>query len=162
MLGFGAEILSGQSQTDTTKAYKDVVHNFNTLYGTGHKFNGFMDYYYAGSGHGSVGLNDIYVKAKYKAEKWWLALDIHQFLANAEVLDTKMLSSMGMIEAMNSNLGTEIDLTYAYTFNPAFTMQIGYSHMLATETTEAIKGGKFDETQNWAYLMLVFKPGFIK
>ncbi|MEK6615250.1 MAG: hypothetical protein AABZ32_03935, partial [Bacteroidota bacterium] len=43
-LGIGGEIISGQSQTDTTKAYKDVNHSFNPLYGTAHKFNGYMDY----------------------------------------------------------------------------------------------------------------------
>lgn len=162
MIGIGGEILSGQSQTDTTQAYTDVVHNFNTLYGTGHKFNGFMDYYYAGSSHGNAGLNDFYIKTKYKREKWWLALDVHQFMANTAVLDADMLVSMGMYEAMDPNLGTEIDLTYAYTFSSAFTLQAGYSHMLATKTTEAIKGGKFDKTQNWAYLMLTFKPNFLQ
>lgn len=161
-IGIGGEMLSGQNSVDTTKAYKDVTHNFNPLYGTGHKFNGYMDYYFAGTGNGNVGLNDFYLKAKYKAEKWWVALDVHQFMANADVLDKKMLTTMSMYEAMDSNLGTEIDLTCAYNFSQTFTMQLGYSHMLATETTEAIKGGKFEETQNWAYLMLTFKPNFMK
>lgn len=162
MVGIGGEMLSGQSQVDTATAYKKITHNFNALYGTGHKFNGFMDYYFAGSAHGNVGLNDFYLKTRYKAEKWWIALDIHQFMANADVLDKKELTTNGKYKAMNAGLGTEIDLTFAYIFNPAFTAQFGYSHMMATETTEALKGGKYDETQNWAYLMLIFKPNFMK
>lgn len=162
MIGIGGEILSGQSQTDTAKAYKEVTHHFNPFYGTGHKFNGYMDYFYAGSGHANIGLNDFYLKTKYKAEKWWVAFDIHQFMAGADVLDSKKLLQTGKYETMNSNLGTEVDLTFAYNFNPNFTLQAGYSHLFATETMEAIKGAKFDETQNWAYLMLVFKPNFLK
>lgn len=162
MVGLGGEILSGQSQTDTTKTYKEVTHNFNPLYGTGHKFNGYMDYFFAGNAHGNVGLNNFYLKTKYMAEKWWATLDIHQFMAGADVLDIKKLSSTGKYEAMDATLGTEIDLTFAYNFSPQFTVQAGYSHLLATETMQSLKGGKYDETQNWAYLMLVFKPNFLK
>ncbi|TAL57372.1 MAG: hypothetical protein EPN85_14260 [Bacteroidetes bacterium] len=161
-IGLGTELLSGQSQTDTTKTYKDVVHNFNPLYGTGHKFNGFIDYFYAGSGHANVGLTDAYLKLKYKAEKWWVGLDVHQFISGADILDVKGLTTNGKYTAMNNSLGTEIDLTYVYNFNANFSTTIGYSHMLATESMEAIKGGKYDETQNWAYLMLTFKPNFLK
>lgn len=162
MLGLGMEMLSGQSQTDTTKAYGDVMHAFNSLYPTGHKFNGYMDYFYAGSGHGNVGLNDIYLVTKYKKEKWFAALDVHMFMANADVLDVKELTTNGTYKAMSSSLGTELDFTFNYKFNPEFSMQFGYSHLMATETMEAIKGGKYDMTQNWAYLMVVFKPSFIK
>lgn len=161
-IALGTELLSGQSQTDTTKAYKDVTHYFNPLYGTGHKFNGFIDYFYAGSGHGNVGLTDAYLKLKYKAEKWWVGLDVHQFMAGADILDKKELSTSGKYTAMNSSLGTEIDLTYVYNFNANFSATFGYSHMIAAETMEAVKGGKYDETQNWAYLMLTFKPNFLK
>lgn len=160
--GLGVELLSGQSQTDTTKSYKDVVHNFNPLYGTGHKFNGYMDYFYAGSNHANAGLTDAYLKLKYKTEKWWIGLDVHEFMAGADILDVQELTSTGKYVSMSSALGTEIDFTYTYTFSNIFSAQFGYSHLLATESMEAIKGGKYDETQNWAYLMLTFKPNFMK
>jgi hypothetical protein len=161
-IGLGTELLSGQSQTDTTKAYKNIVHSFNPLYGTGHKFNGYMDYFYAGSAHGNVGLTDAYLKLKYKAEKCWVGLDVHQFMSGADILDVKELTTTGKYTAMNSSLGTEFDLTFGYNFSANFSGQFGYSHMLATKSMQAIKGGKYDETQNWAYLMLTFKPNFMK
>ena len=34
--------------------------------------------------------------------------------------------------------------------------------MLATETMQALKGGNKDETNNWMYMMLTFKPQFLK
>ncbi|MCK6649604.1 MAG: alginate export family protein, partial [Bacteroidia bacterium] len=78
-IGLGYEYLSGQSQTDTTIAYNDVNHAFNPVFGTNHKFNGYMDYYYVGNHINTVGLQDIIFRLKYKTEKWNLALDFHQF-----------------------------------------------------------------------------------
>lgn len=166
IFGLGFEMLSGQSATDTTKAYRDVDHNFNTLYATGHKFNGYMDYFYAGSAFSaagiSPGLNDAYIKLKYKTEKYWAGLDAHIFMANADVLDTKELANSGKYTAMSASLGTEIDFTFAYNFSKIFNVQVGYSQMLASETMKAIKGGENGLTQNWAYLMLTFKPSLMK
>jgi hypothetical protein len=161
-LGGGIEIMSGQSQTDTTRAYQNIDHVFNTLYGTGHKFNGYMDYFYAGSAHGGVGLQDIYIRSKYKAENYWAGADAHFFLAGADVLDTKALAASGTYSAMSPGLGTEIDLTFAYNFSKMFTVQAGYSQLFATETLQALKGGRSDLGQNWAYLMLIFKPELLK
>lgn len=161
-LGIGGEIYSGQSQTDTAKAYKDINHSFNPLYGTAHKFNGYMDYFYVGNHSNSVGLNDFYFKVKYKAEKWWMALDVHQFMSAADVLDKKELTATGKYQAMSSTMGTEIDFTMGYNLTKGVLLQIGYSHLLATETMQALKGGSKDETNNWAYLMFTFKPQFLK
>lgn len=160
--GAGYEFQTGQSQTDTTRAYRNVNHAFNPFYGTNHKFNGYMDYFYVANHINSVGLQDIYLKLKCKAEKWWIGLDAHMFSAAADVLDVKEKIKSGKYTAMNSSLGTEVDLTYAYTLTNNVTIQLGYSQMLATETMKALKGGKNDLTQNWAYLMLSFKPNFLK
>jgi hypothetical protein len=121
-----------------------------------------MDYFYVGNHVNSVGLSDIYFKAKYKVEKWWIGLDVHQFMTAADVADKKILVQQGKYQAMNSTLGTEIDLTFGYTLAKGVTLQVGYSQMMATETMEALKAGSKDETNNWAYLMLTFKPQLFK
>ncbi len=160
--GLGYELQTGQSQTDTARAYKNVNHSFNPFYGTNHKFNGYMDYFYVGNHINTVGLQDIYLKLKYKSEKAWIGLDAHMFSAAANVLDTKELVKSGKYTAMNSSLGTELDLTCGYTLTTNVNLQVGYSQMFATETMKALKGGKNDLTQNWAYLMFTFKPNFLK
>lgn len=160
LIGVGDEIISGQSQTDTAKAYSDINHSFNPLYGTAHKFNGYMDYFYVANHLNSVGLQDLYFKLKYKSEKWWTSLDVHQFLSNAKVLDQKELATSGNIKAMNSNLGTEFDLTFAYNISKDASIQFGYSHLLPTETLKSIKSGSTDLSNNWAYIMFSFKPQF--
>jgi hypothetical protein len=167
--GIGVEHLSGQSQTDTAKSYTDVNHVFNPYFGTNHKFNGYMDYYFAGNGHGNAGLTNVYLKFRYKTDKWWASLHVHQFMAAADVLDQKELNTTGKYTAMDANLGNEIDLEFAYTFTPAFTIQLGYAHYIPTETISHLKNvrdykgdGYTGETANWAYVMLIFKPAFIK
>ena len=83
----GYEYMSGNSETDTSAAYKRVNHAFNPLYGTNHKFNGHMDYFYVGNHGGSVGLQDIFLKLNYKAEKFSVGADVHLFSAANDVWD---------------------------------------------------------------------------
>ena len=63
-LTMGIDYLSGTSFTDT----KDK--SFEPLYGTNHKFYGFMDYFYVGNFHGQAattsGLSDVFFKANWK------------------------------------------------------------------------------------------------
>ncbi len=168
-VGLGYEYISGQSQTDTTTAYKNVNHSFNPVFGTNHKFNGYMDYYYVGNHINTVGLQDAYLKLKYKAESWNIALDLHQFMAAADVLDTKELAQTGQYKAMNSSLGSEIDLTFGYNLPGGVGVMAGYSHYLPSPTIGIVKGvkdsngnGRTDQISNWAYVMITFKPAFIK
>lgn len=153
----GFEMLSGDSQTDTTAAYAKVNHGFNPYFGTNHKFNGYMDYFYVGSAAG-VGLNDAYLRMDYKAKKFSTGLTAHMFLANNDVLDTKELASTGNIKAMNAYLGTEIDVFAAFKLAPGATMKLGYSQMLGTDTMVAIRGGSTSSVSNWGYAMIIIKP----
>lgn len=120
-----------------------------------------MDYFYAGSPHGNTGLQDIYIKMKYTIGKLTCMLDVHSFSALAPVKD-KTLSTSGNIVSMNANLGIEPDLTLKYKMAENSFIQLGYSQMWGTATLQALKGGNYHETNNWAYLMLVFKPVFHK
>jgi len=56
-------------------------------------------------------------------------------------------------------LGKEIDFSAGYIFSPAFSLQAGYSHFLPGDTFKHLSGGSdLHKTQNWAYLMLIFRP----
>ncbi|MBL4593996.1 MAG: hypothetical protein JKX68_09300 [Flavobacteriales bacterium] len=85
--GVGYEYLSGNSQTDTSASYLRTNHAFTPFYGTNHKFNGLMDYFYVGNHVGNVGLQDINLKLKFKAEKFWVAAAVHMFSAANDVWD---------------------------------------------------------------------------
>ncbi len=156
----GFEMQSGNSQTDTSNAAVIQQNAFSPFYGTNHKFNGHMDYFYVGNHGGSVGLMDIFVGAKFKKNKNVVALTAHMFSAAADVLDQEKFVEDGTYNAMSSSLGTEFDFSYARPLAEGVTMKLGYSHLLGTETLQAIKGGDFEETANWGYLMVIVKPTF--
>jgi hypothetical protein len=147
----GIEMLSGTDDLETNNN-----NSFNPFYGTNHKFNGFMDYFYAGSQHiDNVGLNDFTLGGEWKLDKWSTAVTAHYFMSNANLHD-KVTS-----EVLSSSLGTEIDLTLGYKFNHWINFSAGYSQMFATSSMEVLKGGSKDVTNNWAYLMITLKPTFL-
>ena len=150
--GAGIEVLSGNDQS--SNASKDKA--FKPFYGTNHKFNGWMDYFYVGSHMNSVGLMDINVPVIYKKDKFSAVLIPHFFSAQGNVYDKINRKDV------DAYLGTEIDLALGYKVHKSVMFNVGYSHMIATETLEVLKGGSKDETNNWAWVMITFKPNFFK
>lgn len=148
----GFEILSGTGQNDVSKTDK----SFTPFYGTNHKFNGFMDYFYVGNHFNSVGLEDYYVTLAYASGKSSFSFVPHLFRSNAAVADVATGKSM------NKNLGVEIDVVYSYKLSDDAVLQAGYSQMFAQATLAVLKGGDEKVTQNWAWVMLTFKPVLFK
>jgi len=150
-LGAGFEVLSGNDQDgDPTKS-----NAFNPFYGTNHKFNGWMDYFYVGNHANNVGLVDIYVPIVYKKDKLQMRLIPHFFSADGTILKPGF-------EKADAYLGTEFDFDISYELVKNVKIFAGYSHMLATDSMEIIKGGSKDETNNWGWVMVTFKPTFFK
>lgn len=143
---FGYEFLSGTDYNETEK-YK----SFTPLYGTNHKFNGFMDYFYVGSHIGFVGLNDVYAKYHYLKDQFGFDAHIHYFEAAANVSADA-----------SKYLGVELDLTASWIINPYASLYLGYSAMFAGDSMEILKGSDSSVGQHWAYLMLSVLPAFIK
>ena len=147
----GGELLSGNSQLEQSTKDK----SFNPLYGTGHKFNGHMDYFYVGNHLGSVGLKDLYIDLRWKSAKSVAYFTTHFFAAAADVAD-KMQAG----KAMPSSLGTEFDLGFEHKVATNLAVSAGYSHMLPTQTLISLRGGDKDQVHNWAWVMIIFKPTF--
>lgn len=154
-LTLGVDLVSG---TEAADALEGEDKSFAPLYGTNHKFYGFMDYFYVGNGHANVGLTDIYLKTKFKVgKKSNLSAHLHQFMAGVDVIDPANPSS-----TLDAALGTEIDLVYSVKLADEVGLNIGYSQLFATDTMEAIKGGDADEMNNWAWIQFNFTPTLIK
>lgn len=81
----------------------------------------------------------------------------HQFYSSAEILDPATPS-----RTLSSGLGTEIDLVFSHSLSDEVIIQAGYSQMFATSSLEALKEGNQDRLANWAWVMLTFKPVFLK
>ncbi|MFC4097195.1 alginate export family protein [Euzebyella saccharophila] len=146
-LGVGTELISG-NKADTS----GETEAFFPLYGTNHKFNGFMDYFYVGNHANSVGLFDIHASANLKmGEKSSLLLKILKFAGEQD------------LPSGEGNLGIEVDLVYSQAFN-GYALKIGYSHMFAASGMYELKGVAEDmaaSSQNWAWAMLIIKPKFL-
>jgi len=143
-LGLGFEMQSGNDNN----TIGDKNNAFNPFYGTNHKFNGFMDYFYVGNHANNVGLVDVYAKASTKlGEKSSLTAFVHNFSTQAE-----------NIGGADKNLGTELDLVYGHKLNKDVSIAAGYSQMFAKEGLEVLKNNADGNGNNWAWLMLTIKP----
>lgn len=150
-VGPGVDITSGNNGSDPSKKFQ----RFDPLYGTPHKFWGYMDYFYVADGFGANGLVDYYLKAKYKAkDNLTLSMDAHEF-----VLPSAVTNNDG--KELSKKLGTEIDLVFVYNMTKAITLEGGYSAMFSTDTMASSKVKNVNRAadfSDWAYLMINIKP----
>tara|TARA_B110000503_G_C7154065_1_gene416488 strand:- start:996 stop:2270 length:1275 start_codon:yes stop_codon:yes gene_type:complete len=145
-LGAGLEITTGNDGGVGEKGA------FFPLYGTNHKFNGFMDYFYVGNHANSIGLADLHVSANIT-------------LNESSSLLVKALNFRGeqALASGEKSLGTEIDVVYKKKFK-GYSLVLGYSQMFANDGMYELKGiteTAAAGTQNWAWAMLVIKPKFL-
>ncbi|QCX01723.1 hypothetical protein FGM00_16975 [Aggregatimonas sangjinii] len=145
-LGVGVEVISGNDgEAGETGA-------FFPLFGTNHKFNGFMDYFYVGNHANSIGLFDVHASAKFAlGEKSSLLVKVLNFSGEQE------------LPSGEKALGTEVDLVFAKNFK-GYNVAIGYSQMFASDGMYELKGVSEADaagTQNWAWVQLTMKPKFL-
>lgn len=143
-LGAGVEIISGN---DGQTAGETGA--FFPLYGTNHKFNGLMDYFYVGNHANSVGIFDIHASANFKlGEKSDLLAKVWNFKGEQD------------LPSGENALGTEVDLVFTQKFN-GYALKIGYSHLFPADGMYELKGvaeADAASSQNWAWAMLIIKP----
>jgi hypothetical protein len=141
--GPGVDYTSGGGDEAKSKA-------FDPLYGTAHKFWGYMDYFYSGSAFGKAGLVDYYLKAKLKTSgRFGVSADYHHFNSAA---------------GSEKDLGDEIDLVATHAITKQISIEGGYAHYFSTAllTSPAVKNvGNARPSANWAYLMINIRPEFL-
>jgi len=143
-LKLGYEFLSGTAYNETEKN-----RSFTPFYGTNHKFNGFMDYFYVGNHINNVGLQDLYLGASCGIGDITLSGNVHLFNSAAAIAADA-----------SSYLGTEIDLVCSWKLDKAVGLSAGYSQLFAGASMELLKGGSASAYQGWAWIMLAVKPAF--
>jgi hypothetical protein len=151
----GWDLLSGNDAFSSST----TSHRFDPLYGTPHKFWGYMDYFYAGTGSATGGLNNPFVKGKYTSRNNRLTLELayHYFGLAAAQKDTKG-------NALSRYLGSEADLIADYQLNKVTTLETGFCGLAASRSMEYAKGitpGSARLNATWAYLQLNIRPDFL-
>ncbi len=151
---------SGTDFKDTTLAKTNST-TFDKVYGSGHTFLGYMDYF---SGNGSdftkgAGVNDLYVRAICNFnEKHSIEATYHLF--NLDKGYVKVSGSESM--KVDNYLGSEIDLMYTYKYNKTVNLSLCYCTMLPGETMQSLHNLKKEDTRfaQFAFLMISLKPNF--
>jgi hypothetical protein len=142
----GWDYLSGNSSFSASS----TNHRFDPLYGTPHKFRGYMDYFYVSTGSPTGGLSNPFAKVNYAGKRLTTELDYHYF---ALAKDQKGKDG----GAVNKYLGSELDWVSVYALNKATSVEYGFSMMAATKSMEYAKNippGTAKLTGLWSYLMV--------
>ncbi|MCU0354753.1 MAG: alginate export family protein [Cytophagales bacterium] len=168
--GPGIDYLSGNEAIGggAASTYSDrnaTDNRFDPLYGTPHKFWGYMDYFYVGTGSPMGGLNNIWFKTRYSAKDFFITLDYHHFALarTARTLAVENNTGAPANTELGRSLGSEVDLLINYNLNKFTNLEFGYSFMVATNTLEYVKRGTFnrtDQSPQWAYLQINIRPDF--
>jgi hypothetical protein len=154
-VGPGADYVSGNdgTQASTTNSA------FDPLYGTPHKFWGYMDYFYVATPmKANNGLVNYFFKVKYNLkDNLTLFADLHGFASANKTSD-------GKGGTQTRYLGTELDLMMRYGMTKMINIEAGYSVMSATRTmlspqVKDVAGAK--TFPQWAYVMITIKPNFM-
>jgi len=151
----GIDILSGNDSSLTNTSAN--TNRFDPLYGTPHKFWGYMDYFYVGTGSPTGGLADPYFKIKYTSNMLTIGADYHYFTTHKAMKGTD-----------GKFLGSEIDLQLNYNMNKFTNIELGYSLMFASknmpiakaQVTTLTAAENYNRTGTWFYAMLKFTPDF--
>ena len=139
-IGIGIDYLSGDNVAD------NEYNVFNTIYGTNHKFYGFMDYFtnipidtY------NLGLNDLYFKAGLNLKSDLKAsLYLHFFNSDKEYILKK--------GGVTKSFGNEVDFLFNYNYSKEIAIESGLSFFSPGEIFKEKKG---TDNSTWFYLMII-------
>lgn len=156
-VGPAIDYMSGNNANDPNTSGTD--NRFDPLYGTPHRWWGFMDYYYVGTGGPIGGLINSQIRAKYTANRFFVTVDYHNFKSDNPVTNEKVTGKV------TKDLGNEIDIVFNYNVNKFVNLELGYSKYFgATDATAITKGLGATTTKreaDWAYAMFTIRPDFL-
>ncbi|HLG40009.1 MAG TPA: alginate export family protein [Chitinophagaceae bacterium] len=144
----GAEWLSGTDLHETD----GKNHSFNPFYGTNHKFNGSMDYFFVGGRwNNNVGLEDYYSAIRFQKNRFNAELITHVFRSAVKVVLNNT--------SLQKYLAVETDISGGYKLSDIITLQAGFSFLSASSTLEFLTSGSSKTKLNtWGWTQLIIKP----
>lgn len=144
----GCEYISGNDLSDTANKINNA---FSNLYGTGHKFNGNIDFFTKPSDTKNTGLIDIYLNFIFAIKKQYqVRADFHYFSTQNHYTFSK--------EVQNPYLGSEADISAKIPIIKDVDVQLGYSALVGSNTLIKMEGNNKKNFSHWAFVMLTVKP----
>lgn len=143
----GLDLYSGHDPNNAPKK----SNFFDRLYGAKHKYLGYMDYFPTNKN----GIMDIFGGINYKAGKKLSAeLGLHTFMLPHD------FTNPDDGEKLDSYLGFETDIAANYKIAKSLKLSFIYGMLFGTKSMDVVKGGDHKTMNNFAMLMLTFKPSF--
>ncbi len=156
-VALGVDYASGDDGADSTKDKR-----FNNLYWTGHKFNGYMDYFLGG---GPNGLMDIALRGKFDvAEGWTVGADLHLFSAAEDYSYIVFDGDGAPLSFTTKDIGSELDIFVKTSRVNGVALQWGFSTFTAKDEFAVYKhmddpGFDYDtfkkQSTIWAYCQAI-------
>ena len=137
--------------TDWLSGDQENTVAFSPSFGTNHRYYGLMDYFYAGSGHGSVGLMDHFVK--------WAST-----FGDGNTAKHSLTAHYFVKGDASEMLGWELDWALSKPLHPGVTFSCGASVLDGTGDLLELKGWTEDLVaegtgiQSWGWIMLSVNP----
>lgn len=147
---FSGVIAMGKTWDKTTLTVGSdyLSSGFKPLFGTNHKFYGFMDYFYVGNPHQDKGLFNPYIRMDYSTNAGKFSLFGHHFRSAVNIPTGQEWLSMG----------EEIDLLWTKSFSNSIHLLGGWSVMRTTAFTNEIKNtANAPRFQTWGFIQLTYK-----
>jgi len=161
--------VSGQDDEDSSSGDWGA---FDVMYDTGHKFYGFMDVFLnrTGANTGYYGLQDIALKTKITPiPGWTLKADYHHFRTQTDIdgsdADTVVAADASLVNAMDPDLGSELDVTLVHKYDANTKIVFGISKYWTSYTFAALNRGPgalgnttnnadSNDDADWGYIMI--------
>ncbi len=144
----GCEYQSGNDLSDTANKKNNA---FSTLYGTGHKFNGNIDFFTKASDTKNTGLVDIYLNFIFAIKKQYqVRADFHYFSTQNHYTFSKVIQ--------DPYLASEADISAKIPIIKDVDVQLGYSALIGSPTLIKMEGNNKKNFSHWAFVMLTIKP----
>ncbi len=144
----GTEFFSGN---DMTNVSNKNLNAFNYLYGSGHRYNGNIDFFTKPTDTKYLGLTDIYMDFIFLLkQKYQLRADFHYFR-------TEYNYHQNFINP-NPYLGCEADITAKIPIVKDVDVQLGYSLFSGSQMLQVMQGNNKKKMSQWAFVMLTVKP----
>lgn len=143
----GADLISGKNPYDTTIVKEKV---FNRLYGSKHKYLGYLDYFPANK----HGISDSFIGFNYKFNNQSKGeIKVHNFILPHEY------SNPGKVnQYIKRYLGTEMDIKLDIKISPEANLSFIHGLLFASPSMDYVLVGNHQKISNYAMLMLTWNP----
>ncbi len=144
----GCEYMSGNDLSDTLTKNNNA---FSTLYSSGHKFNGNIDFFTKPTDTKNTGLVDIYLNFIFTIKKQYqIRADFHYFSTQNHYTFSKVVQ--------DAYLGSEADISAKIPIIKDVDVQVGYSALVGSPTLIKMQGNNKKNFSHWAFVMLTIRP----